>query len=71
MQIFKEKNIKFISEILCDICERKAELNGTDFQFAEFVSIKNVGGYASIFGDNSNISIDICQYCLRDRKSVV
>lgn len=67
MQIYKEKKVKFLSEIECDICNRKAFIEGSDYQFGEFITISNVTGYASIFGDNVNITIDICQYCLKDK----
>ena len=35
-------------------------------EFSEFTSIDYRGGYSSIFGDGCEISIDICQHCLKE-----
>lgn len=67
MQKFKEKKIESLHELICDVCKRSALVHGNDYEAAEFVSINYTGGYKSIFGDNTKICIDICQYCFKDK----
>ena len=67
MKKFREKVVQEISSYVCDRCGREADAD--DIQAAEaeeFVSIERVGGYGSIFGDGNQISVDICQHCLKE-----
>lgn len=49
--------------IFCDVCLKEysswEEING-------FYSIDFVAGFASIFGDGSRVTCDICQHCLKE-----
>ena len=35
-------------------------------EFQEFHSIWVQGGYGSVFGDGSDVSVDFCQRCLKE-----
>ena len=67
MQKFKETVTHVLDALICDCCGREAKVGGLDFEAAEFVSIDFVGGYQSIFGDGTHVSLDICQHCLKDK----
>lgn len=49
----------------CDVCGM--DLLNDDMEAQEALSYTNIGGYSSIFGDGSEIQLDICQYCLQDK----
>ena len=55
-----------VSAYICDRCGRDTAKPGNEEEGFEFVSIDCIGGYDSIFGDQSHISIDLCQYCLKE-----
>lgn len=48
----------------CDRCSRR--LASTDMEWHEKLSLSLVGGYTSVSGDGGQISIDLCQQCLKD-----
>ncbi|NCQ52026.1 hypothetical protein GW796_09050 [archaeon] len=56
--------IKKLSAMKCDICGMDI-LNSQHEE--EATSIINTGGYNSVFGDGLIYSIDICQYCLKEK----
>ncbi len=69
---YKFKNVKtqIESEIICDVCQKKYSLEVNShpehqLYAQEFVNIYHTGGYASIFGDGSEIKCDICQDCFK------
>lgn len=64
MKKLRKKMVREISGYICDRCGREAEVG--DMEAEEFISIEQVGGYRSIFGDGNQISTDICQHCLKD-----
>ncbi|KGW75062.1 hypothetical protein Y046_2866 [Burkholderia pseudomallei MSHR2990] len=47
----------------CDRCSRR--LTSADMEWHEKLSLSFTGGYTSVFGDGSRISIDLCQQCLK------
>ena len=53
---------KALISITCDKC-------GTEyddlFDVQEFLNIKFVGGYSSVFGDMNMVECDLCQHCLK------
>ena len=51
------------SSITCDRCRQTWQANTVDV--AEFTSIDFTGGYGSIFGDGSQVKLDLCQRCLK------
>lgn len=47
----------------CDRCKKEY----TDiFETQEFHHILFEGGYASVFGDETEVECDICQHCLKE-----
>jgi antitoxin CcdA len=54
----------FVSAICCDRCGRRAEEG--EFEFCEFTSIEYRAGYVSVFGDQNEVEIDLCQHCLKE-----
>jgi hypothetical protein len=51
-----------ISSVKCDKCGK--EYDAGDFEVQEFHHISFCGGYASVFGDGTQVECDICQHCL-------
>ena len=51
-----------ISSVKCDKCGK--EYDAGDFEVQEFHHISFCGGYASVFGDGTQVECDICQNCL-------
>jgi hypothetical protein len=67
MKKIREKIVHEISCYVCDRCGLEASVDDIQSrEVEEFVSIERVGGYCSIFGDGNQISVDICQHCLKD-----
>ncbi len=64
MKKFEKKLTDVIKSITCDRCAK--EVDSENMEFQEFSSVAYRGGYASIFGDGNNISIDLCQECLKE-----
>ena len=50
----------------CDRCGVVHRTDDMNFELDEMVSISKTGGYGSIFGDMSDISIDLCQRCFAE-----
>ena len=67
MKKFEEITAQSLAALICDCCGRESIISDADFESPEFVSLDFVGGYQSIFGDGTHVSIDICQYCLKDK----
>jgi len=57
-----EKTAQEIASVECDICRK--EYDAGDFETQEFHHIRFCGGYASVFGDGTEVECDICQRCL-------
>ena len=51
--------------VTCDIC---GDIFDADhhMELQEFLHIRRIGGFLSVFGDGEVIECDICQYCLKD-----
>jgi hypothetical protein len=63
MKKLKRKTVQAVANVF-DRCGREAGVDDPEAQ--EFTYIEAVGGYHSIFGDGSRVSLDICQYCLKE-----
>lgn len=56
-----------VSEVASCTCDRcSLRLTPGDMEWQEKLSLSFTGGYTSIFGDGAQISIDLCQQCLKD-----
>ena len=61
---YKEVPALAKSLIVCDVCGKEFDVDSNDLEAQEFLRIEFIGGYASVFGDESHIQCDICQHCL-------
>lgn len=52
-----------MKSITCDCC--KKEYDDT-MEIQEFLSYNDTAGYSSIFGDMNRLSLDLCQYCIKE-----
>lgn len=52
----------------CDICKREFDAGDTEgmMEIQEFQFLRFTGGYSSVFGDDTEVEVDICQYCLKE-----
>jgi len=51
-------------EITCNKCNKTHTEKGLDmFEYQEFMKFETVGGYGSVWGDGTRISLDLCQTC--------
>lgn len=55
-----------VVSIKCDICKKKYSPQTEIFETQEFFHIRKHCGYSSVFGDCSNVELDICQHCMLD-----
>lgn len=55
-----------VTSITCDVCGTTyPNKGGNDYiEIQEFHHINFVGGYGSVFGDETTVRCDICQHCL-------
>jgi hypothetical protein len=59
------KEIESPESIICDVCGKEYDIEDY-LEIQEFHHIDFVGGYGSIFGDQSRVECDICQNCLKE-----
>lgn len=63
------KEIKETEKILsfqCDKCKKEFDYEVDIFEIQEFHHIHFVGGYGSVFGDETHVQCDLCQRCLME-----
>ena len=55
-----------VESITCDVCKKTyPNKGGNDYiEIQEFHHVDFIGGYGSVFGDETRVRCDICQYCL-------
>ena len=54
----------YVKRLVCDRCAREADRE--DFEFFEFLSFANKGGYGSVFREDNEIEINLCQKCFKE-----
>ena len=47
----------------CDACKKELE---TPFDWQESLNWSNRGGYGSVFGDGTDMTLDLCQDCIKE-----
>ena len=57
------KEVQAPTRKVCDVCGTGYATD--DLECEEFLHIDFVGGYDSIFGDESRVRCDLCQRCLQ------
>jgi hypothetical protein len=65
MKLTQARSVQVTTAIACDACGFEADANSMDAQ--EFLSYSAIGGYGSVFGDCSQINVDLCQHCVKSR----
>ena len=60
-----KKPTQEIVSVKCDVCGKEYNKGQDDFEIEEFHHIRFTGGYASVFGDGTQVECDICQHCLQ------
>ncbi len=55
--------IERINSITCDVCNKTFTDEDDPFEYQEIISIRKRCGYSSRFGDENEISLDICDAC--------
>jgi hypothetical protein len=61
-----KENISQLEYIKCDSCEKVYQEGVDVFEIQEFLSWSMVGGYNSVFGDGNQVSLDLCQHCVKE-----
>lgn len=51
--------------IVCDKCKTQYSYMDDSIEIQEFVHIRKIGGYGSVFGDGICYEGDFCQYCVK------
>jgi hypothetical protein len=46
----------------CDACKKEID---TEMDYQEMLSYRNRGGFTSVFGDGVEMSLDLCQDCIK------
>jgi hypothetical protein len=65
--LIRNQVIKEVAACTCDRCGRRMTPDAAQpYEWAEKLSIAFRGGYGSVFGDGNDVSIDLCQHCVRD-----
>jgi len=57
--------IQEIVSVKCDVCGKEYNKGQDDFEIEALHHIRFIGGYASVFGDGTQVECDICQHCLQ------
>ena len=62
MQNIKIETVEreYIESVTCDVCQRTFD---DVVELQEMIFIEFIGGYTSVFGDGTKVSLDICQDC--------
>jgi len=56
---------RMLSELNCDICGM--DIINTPLEEQESISISDVGGYGSVWGDGYEYQLDMCQHCFKEK----
>ncbi len=53
--------------LTCDKCGIGCDERSMDsaLELQEFLRLDFIGGYSSVFGDQTRVKLDICQHCLK------
>lgn len=65
MIIYKTEMVeeKVVDVFVCDLCQTVID---DPMELQEACSLDFIGGYNSVFGDESEVTCDLCQHCLKD-----
>jgi predicted secreted protein len=57
-----KKDVEVPVSVTCDVCGKTYSIE--DLEAEEFHHVNFVGGFTSVFGDEVEVTCDICQHCL-------
>lgn len=60
----EQVQIERLNTVQCDVCKRTDDAESLELH--SYLSIDDVGGFGSVFGDMNTIELDMCQYCMMD-----
>lgn len=63
---YKDKVVQALAACTCDRCHKRMTPEDDGSGWHERVSLSFRGGFDSIFGDGSGVSIDLCPQCVSD-----
>ncbi|MGF6658188.1 hypothetical protein OKW34_008778 [Paraburkholderia youngii] len=64
MPEYREKVVQEVAACTCDRCGRRMSPDDSDGEWHERVSLAWRGGFHSVFGDCTDLCIDLCQHCV-------
>ena len=62
---YREKTVQEVAACNCDRCGRRMRPEDTDGEWHEKVSLAWRSGYYSVFGDETELRLDLCQHCVK------
>lgn len=65
MREYSTKLVPEISACACDRCGRRMSPDDP-YEWQEKMSLDWEGGFDSVFGDGTHVSLDLCQHCIRE-----
>ncbi|NYH17847.1 hypothetical protein GGD41_005075 [Paraburkholderia bryophila] len=61
---YEKRTVQAVAACTCDRCGRR--MMPDDAEWHERMSVAWQGGFDSIFGDGSTVSIDLCPQCVKE-----
>ncbi|WP_063744664.1 MbcA/ParS/Xre antitoxin family protein [Paraburkholderia oxyphila] len=61
---YREKTVQEVAACTCDRCGRRMSPADSDGEWHERVSLAWRAGFHSVFGDCSELGLDLCQHCV-------
>jgi hypothetical protein len=62
---YQNRTVQEVAACTCDRCQKRMTPDDHDSGWYERVSLSFRGGFDSIFGDGSEVSVDLCPPCVR------
>jgi len=61
---YQDRTVQEVASCTCDRCQKRMMPDDPDWH--EKVSVAFRGGFDSIFGDGNEVSLDLCQQCVKE-----
>lgn len=59
------KKVEVLDTITCDNCKKTFHKENDVWEYQEMLHWEGRAGYTSIFGDGAELSLDLCQHCVK------
>jgi hypothetical protein len=66
MREYEDRLVQEVAACKCDRCGRRMTPDDDPWEWYEKASLDWRGGFGSCFGDGAQVSVDLCQQCVRD-----